>query len=57
MAKFLSEESRLHPIEHGAVEVLPISPPADEVQTEALLNSYVTSLRRASALLQRAIWS
>ena len=57
MAKLLPEASRLTFAQKVAVEVLPPSPPEDEVQTQALLNSYANSLRRAAALLQRAIRS
>ena len=57
MARLLPEASTLAQAQRVAVEVLPPSPPAAPVQTEALLNSYSTSLRRASALLQRAIRS
>ena len=57
MARILPEASRLDSAQHAAVEVLPLSPPPDDVQTDALLKTYATSLRRASALLQRAIRS
>ena len=57
MARLLPEASTLAQAQRVAVEVLPPSPPAAPVQTEALLNSYSTILRRASALLQRAIRS
>ena len=55
MARLLPEASALAQAQRVAVEVLPPSPPAAPVQTEALLNSYAASLRRASALLQRSI--
>ena len=55
MARILPESATLASTKKVDVEVLPPSPHSDEVQTEALLNSYATSLRRAAALLQRAI--
>ena len=55
VARLLPEASALSQAQHVPVEVLPPSPPAAPLQTEALLNSYAASLRRASTLLQRAI--
>ena len=55
MAKLLPEASNLISAQRVDVEVLPPSPPTDEVQTEALLNSYAISMRRAAALMQRAV--
>ena len=55
MARLLPEASASAPAQRVAVEVLPPSPPGAPVQTEALLSSYASSLRRASALLHRAI--
>ena len=55
IARLLPDAAAIAPAQRVAVEVLPPSPPAAAVQTEALLSSYATSLRRASDLLQRAI--
>lgn len=57
MSRLLPEAAALAPAKRVSLEVLPPSPPESPVQTEALLSSYFTSLRRASALLQRAIQS
>ena len=55
MSRLLPNASDISQSQRVTAEVLPPSPPAAPVETEALLNSYATSLRRASALLQRAI--
>ena len=57
MARLLPGAAILASAREVDVEVLPPSPQSNEVQTEALLNSYATSLRRAATLLQRAIRS
>ena len=55
MAKVVPGVSSPAPETHCEVEVLPPHSAGNDVQKEALLNSYSDSLRRASILLQRAI--
>ena len=57
VARLLPETSEQAPTQNFAVEVLPASSPENVLQKEALLSSYAESLRRASALLRRALQS
>ena len=55
ITRLLPESALSALIKPIGIEVLPPSPTTTDVQTNSLLRSYSTSLRRASALLQRAI--
>ena len=57
MAKLIPEGGNLATTQNSEIEILKTSPVENILETEALLNSYAASLKRASALLQRALKS